>query len=544
MARRLAPLALAFAVLALPASAPASFPGSNGTIVYTARPDSPGVPRQLALVDPLSLSANPFTTDPAYNTYHASWSPNGSRIVFTRQDIATGHYHIWVIDANGANARQVTSGSGEVDPAWAPDGHHIVYVANDSASLAILNVDDPTDVPHPIPGTGASDANPAWSPDGALIAFVRFSSTPEALAVIHPDGTGFLAINSAPTSPVTLSDENPAWSPDSSRVYFSQGQFPVGCFANPPFQIYWVAPTGGQATLVSRDPSISEYGVAPSPDGTRIATTRCDDQVDHLDHIYVENIDGTGARPVTSGTASYDSEPNWQPTAPKFGSAPSISGSAVNNQTLTASAGSSPGGGTSTLQFERCNPQGSGCVAIPGASASRARAAAAVLRYRLSSADLGHSLRVRQTQTNALGSASTESAPTKAVIPSKARCSNLFAGTARADTIRGTRAGDRINGGRGRDRLFGLAGADCISGGPGNDAISGGPGNDVISGGPGNDVISVGSGRNRVSAGPGNDRINARNHRGDIIDCGKGRDRVIADSIDKLRHCEVVTRRR
>jgi hypothetical protein len=47
-----------------------------------------------------------------------------------------------------------------------------------------------------------------------------------------------------------------------------------------------------------------------------------------------------------------------------------------------------------------------------------------------------------------------------------------------------------------------------------------------------------------VSGGSGNDTINVRNHKRDIVNCGRGKDRVIADKIDKLRGCERVKRRK
>jgi hypothetical protein len=47
-----------------------------------------------------------------------------------------------------------------------------------------------------------------------------------------------------------------------------------------------------------------------------------------------------------------------------------------------------------------------------------------------------------------------------------------------------------------------------------------------------------------VIAGPGNDVVNCRNRRGgDVIDCGSGRDRVVADRGDVIRRCERITRR-
>jgi Tol biopolymer transport system component len=540
-------LVLTLTFLLAAATAQAAFPGSNGAIAYMEFVPGGSGPDQILSVDPPNLNPTPIVNDGE----DVAWSPDGRRIAFAR---LTDAFHVWIANSDGTAARQVTFGSGgQGEPSWSPDGHHIVF---GGVGLQVLDVDDPTDVPHTIPGTSGQDDAPAWSPDGGLIAFTIFGP-PNQLAVIAPDGSSFQALNTAPTN---LSDAAPAWSPDGSTLYFSQGPTPVGC-SDPPYQIYRVPRGGGGATLFSRDPSVSEYYAVPSPDGTQIALTRCDDPANHLDHIYVSNIDGSGAHAVTSGATTYDTEPDWQPVAPRFASSPSISGNAVNNQTLTASAGSSPGGGSTSLQFERCNSVGSACAPIPGALATRTHAAASSVTYRLTSADLGHAIRVLQTQVNGLGSATALSAPTLAVKPSRGHCSNVFAGTAHADRISGSGASDKISGGRGRDRLSGLGGADCISGGAsadvlsggsgadrisggsGNDRISGGSGNDKISGGSGNDRISGGGGRNTINAGSGNDRISVRNHRRDVVNCGKGRDRVVADRSDRLRGCELVKRR-
>jgi Tol biopolymer transport system component len=538
MTRRLA-LALPLLALAL-ALAPAArgaFPGGNGKIVYTTEPES--TPSQLALVDPATLLSTPFVSDTNFRSYHSSWSPDGRRVLILRQDQTSGNYDLWVANADGSGLREVTFGGIGGDPAWAPDGHQVVFVGSDA--LYTLNVDDPTDTPHKIPGTGFVAFGPAWSPDGALIAFEYDNGGNHEIDVVAPDGSGLHAVATAPSGSF---DEQPAWTPDGARIYFAQGANVVGCNSSPKFQIYSVGRDGGAPVLFSHDPTVAEYGPAPSPDGRQIAFTRCDDPTDDLDHIYVANIDGSGAHAVTSGD-HYDNEPNWQPTAPQIASAPTISGNDVNNQTLTASAGASGGSTSTTLQFERCNAQGAACVPIPGASASRAHAAASTVSYKLTSADLGHAIRVHQVASNTLGSSSADSAPTKAVVPSSGHCSNRFAGTAKADRIKGSSGSDRIVGGRGRDRLFGLGGNDCISGGAGNDTISGGKGNDTLSGGAGNDKITAGPGRNKVSGGAGNDTINVRNHKRDIVNCGPGKkDRVIADKIDKLRGCERVKRKK
>jgi Tol biopolymer transport system component len=517
--------------------AQAAFPGSNGAIAFT-RLAVPADTTQVFLLPPggAAFAPNPGQGD------DPAWSPDGRRILFA---LTTGMtQNLWVMNADGSGATQITHLDGTaLDPTWSPDGRQVAFVhgADSTDGIVIANADG-SGTPTLLPGTAPDDDTPAWSPDGKRIAFRHFDSGDSQNQIWVSDVTG--ADRGALDIPLSgLQDGDPAWSPDGASVYFDQGTPALlGCLTHS--QI-WVVPSGGGlAHDISPDPSISDYEPAPSPDGSQVGFARCDDPTNNLHHLYVMPAVGGAASPLTSGGDVDDGDADWQPTVPRFASAPSISGRGVNNQTLTASAGSSPGGGSTALQFVRCDAQGANCVAIPGASASRAHAAASSATYKLGSADLGHTIRVHQTQTNSLGSAAADSPATGSVVPSKGHCSNRFAGTARADRIKGSAGSDRISGGRGKDRLSGLGGSDCISGGGGNDVLSGGKGNDTLSGGAGNDRITAGPGRNKVSGGAGNDRISVRNHKRDVVNCGKGKkDRVIADKRDKLRGCELVKRR-
>ena len=52
----------------------------------------------------------------------ADWSPDGSKIAFTSD--RDGDFEIWVMNANGTGAVQLTHNSGynDYNPAWSPDG--------------------------------------------------------------------------------------------------------------------------------------------------------------------------------------------------------------------------------------------------------------------------------------------------------------------------------------------------------------------------------------------------------------------------------------
>jgi hypothetical protein len=108
------------------------------------------------------------------------------------------------------------------------------------------------------------------------------------------------------------------------------------------------------------------------------------------------------------------------------------------------------------------------------------------------------------------------------------------------DEIRGAAGDDCLAGGDGSDYLAGDRGNDRLFGGPGDDQLEGGFGRDVLDGGSGDDLIGGGQERSVIHGGPGADRISSSNGVADDVDCGSGRDRVVADRSDRVRGCERV----
>jgi Ca2+-binding RTX toxin-like protein len=147
-------------------------------------------------------------------------------------------------------------------------------------------------------------------------------------------------------------------------------------------------------------------------------------------------------------------------------------------------------------------------------------------------------------------------------------------GTDGPDTLRGTHGDDNLIGKGGNDRLFSLNGRDTLLGGPGKDyVISGneqrsGGGDKNLLGGPGNDIVLGGWGSDKVVGGEGNDLLADGRPRDvaldivsgeagtdvifvaslrlkasaeDIVTCGSGFDRVLADTKDVVApDCEKV----
>jgi hypothetical protein len=96
----------------------------------------------------------------------------------------------------------------------------------------------------------------------------------------------------------------------------------------------------------------------------------------------------------------------WLPAAGNT-SPPVVTGTAHVNQTLTTSSGAWNGAPSAFHdQWQRCSPSGSGCVAIPGATANT---------YKLTSADGGHTMRSTIVATNVNGPSTP--APSAATAP-------------------------------------------------------------------------------------------------------------------------------
>jgi RTX calcium-binding nonapeptide repeat (4 copies)/WD40-like Beta Propeller Repeat len=227
----------------------------------------------------------------------------------------------------------------------------------------------------------------------------------------------------------------------------------------------------------------------------------------------------TGTNPQGSDTAITNhtfpivDKPHFAPSAD---SGPLIAGTAGIGRQLTANTGAYSGDAPIKTQFtwQRCDATGEACHIIGGATK---------VVYFPTAADVGFTLRIVVTAANSYGQMTVKSTPTE---PIAQRPPHI-----KGRTIIGSEKSDYEAGGGHDDRIFGRGG---------NDTVTGGAGDDLIEGGDGNDIITGGSGADRLYGGPASDTIYAADGERDTIDCGAGRDRVVADSFDKTVNCEVV----
>ena len=268
------------------------------------------------------------------------WSPEGSRIVVVSSSgpmdgVATAdrksdvrHYthiqykfndtgwfddkrrHLWVVSVPGGEAKQITEGQdwNDTDPQWSPDGTRIAFVS-DRTGKAYDNGHN-TDV-WVIPAAGGTltkisdhafeDESPRWSPDGKQILFTGQTAIHQFPKLYVADSSGGaasqLAVKNLDTIPGELH-----W-PTAGSVFFAAGvKGETHIFRADPGAHTFSAVTSGARGIHAFD--VSENS------GKMVYLAN---DFEHMDDLYVSNLDGSGERQLTHVNADLWAQIELQP---------------------------------------------------------------------------------------------------------------------------------------------------------------------------------------------------------------------------------------
>ena len=183
----------------------------RGGQIYVVRADGTGLER---------VSSGPGDREPA-------WSPDGQRVAFASS--RSGQSDLYLLDTDGAVRR---TASGHVySPAWSPDGERIAVAAIGAGQLQIQTiaaVDDGAGATVVVDRQGRNET-PAWSPDGDATLFVSdWTAFDFAYDIYVATSDGIAQLTNGFPSPDMTRYQHPVWSPDGSTIAFVYGSWPWG----------------------------------------------------------------------------------------------------------------------------------------------------------------------------------------------------------------------------------------------------------------------------------------------------------------------------
>mgnify|MGYP001150589154 CR=1 FL=1 len=179
--------------------------------------------------------------------FSPDFSPDGSKIVFS--DGPSGHVEIFVMNSDGSSRIQLTDNYyySSLYPKWSPDGGKIVYDYHHN--LWIMNSDgtEKTRITNNYSTQWAFSAS--WSPDGNKLAFVYVAEEDYEIVewgifTIDTDGTNLMQVTDV------FYDDEPEWSPDGQKIIFMSNQDGYK-FDDYSYDIYMINPDGSFQTRLT-----------------------------------------------------------------------------------------------------------------------------------------------------------------------------------------------------------------------------------------------------------------------------------------------------
>lgn len=170
------------------------------------------------------------------------WTKDGQRVVMVDPKESGPTGRIFVVNRDGSEMRQLTTGPDDARPRWSPDGTQIVFQRKTRPDASFKTVGAEVwvmDANGANPRQLANGFDPEWSPEGKRIAFATNPAQSSGEKILRQNGIGLMNAAGAnqwlPVSTQTSSKkftpmewslsqarilDQPCWSPDGTEITF------------------------------------------------------------------------------------------------------------------------------------------------------------------------------------------------------------------------------------------------------------------------------------------------------------------------------------
>jgi Tol biopolymer transport system component len=220
---------------------------------------------------------------------HSAWfdgdgpalSPDRTKLVFSsdRNNTVSG---AWIMALNKSTIVRVANSGVQGQPVWSPDGKQVAYYSYDptGGTTDIWVIDADGTSAHPVVTSAVWEFAPAWSPDGSRICFERDNSAGDRpygfLVVVNADGSGERQLtDGAPSTGYAYAvDAHARWSPDGSRIVFDRQEITAG-YTAATTDLWIVGADGGGLTRLTNTPGVHDQYAEWRDDGAILVWSGC-----------------------------------------------------------------------------------------------------------------------------------------------------------------------------------------------------------------------------------------------------------------------------
>lgn len=242
--------------------------------------------------DIIANGVNITNTPSGVNEYQPDYSPDGTQIVFARNDHES--YDLFIASATGGNEVNLTNTPdiAESSPDWSPDGSQVIFDISPATGtesfvrIARIDADGSNYVELT---TGDADFDPAYSPDGEFFVFMRHQGGgnrispqgggPSDIIVADADGGNQHSIS----GPGVHTHVSPDWGVDEPAQQLTWGDVNCDGSIDSTDALFWLTDNAGIITTAHGCPAINIEVQTPNFGTLKWGNLDCSEGIDTED---------------------------------------------------------------------------------------------------------------------------------------------------------------------------------------------------------------------------------------------------------------------